>query len=205
MKIIVGLGNPGDKYEGTRHNAGFAVLNEVIKTPMLDDIGEIVRFSSDKRFNAELCALKRKGQHVILIKPHTFMNNSGSAVSKVMEYYKADIKDLIVVCDDVDLPLGHLRLRLSGGSAGQKGLQDIIDMLGTNQFVRLRIGIANFEFNEETNQIDTKDFVLQKFSDRDKPVFDNVVKEAAKLLVSCLDEKGETLKATSIELPNSEI
>lgn len=203
MKIIVGLGNPGKEYEGTRHNAGFAVLNELASTPDLNTLGEEVKFNIDKRFDCEFASVKHKGEQVFLIKPHTFMNRSGSAVSKVLEYYRAEIKDLIVICDDVDLPLGHLRLRLSGRSAGQKGLQNIIDTLGTNEFARLRLGIANHEFNEETNQIDTSDFVLAKFNDRDKPVFENVVKEAVAILLNCLGEKGETFQALSLELPNS--
>ena len=205
MKIIVGLGNPGTKYEGTRHNAGFTVLDELIRSNEINTIDEEYSFKADKRFNAEFCSLKHKGEQVFLIKPHTFMNSSGDTVSKVLGYFKAGVKDLLVICDDVDLPLGHLRLRLSGGSAGQKGLQNIIDILGTNKFARLRVGIANFEFNEETNQIDTSDFVLAKFNDRDKPILDNVVKEAVKIITNCLDNKGEGYKATSLELPNSEI
>jgi len=203
MKIIVGLGNPGKEYVGTRHNAGFTVIDELSKMPELNTVGEELSFKLDKRFKSEFVSLKHKGEQVFLIKPHNFMNNSGAAVSKVLEYYRAGVADLIVVCDDVDLPLGHIRLRLSGGSAGQKGLQDIINTLSTNEFARLRIGIANREFSEEASQIDTKDFVLAKFSDRDKPIFDNVVKEAAKILLSCIGEKGETLQAMSLELPNS--
>ena len=203
MKIIVGLGNPGKQYEGTRHNAGFLALDRMISSPSLNSSGEVLSFNLDKRLKARVLFTVHKGEKVILVKPDTFMNASGIAVKNVMSYYKAELADLIVVSDDKDLPLGEARIRLQGGSAGQKGLQNIIDELGSDNFVRLRIGINNSLMEtiiqDERNQMDTADFVLQKFSDRELPVLENVIEEAANMIISCIDSKDE-FQSTSIKI-----
>ena len=130
--LIAGLGNPGRKFEHNRHNVGFMLLNR-----LSEKLGE--RFGK-----VESRALVAKptyhGERIILAKPQTFMNNSGSSVSSLVRFYKVPLENLLVAYDDVDLPIGSLRLRPSGGSAGQKGMQSIIERLGTEEFPRLRIG-----------------------------------------------------------------
>jgi PTH1 family peptidyl-tRNA hydrolase len=124
MKLVVGLGNPGKKYQDTRHNVGFEVLNELVR-----------RFPGDRpkgRFSGETMDLAVAGQKILLLWPHTFMNVSGKSVLAARDFYKIDDEDLLVVCDDFQLPLGKLRLRASGSSGGQKGLDDCLRRLGTH-------------------------------------------------------------------------
>jgi PTH1 family peptidyl-tRNA hydrolase len=204
MKIIVGLGNPGKKYENTRHNVGFLALDRLAEKKEISAVGEKLEFIKNKKFNSIVASTENKGEKVILVKPETYMNSSGEAVLKIMQYYKADISDLIVIYDDVDIPLGQIRLRLEGSSAGHNGMQSIIDLLGTDQFIRVRIGISDEsknmqEIDEKENQIDTKDYVLSQFSDREIKMVDKVTDEAAELIVRCLGKKEE-FKATTIEL-----
>jgi PTH1 family peptidyl-tRNA hydrolase len=135
--LIAGLGNPGREFEFNRHNAGFMLLNR-----LASKLGESFR-------KVEARALVSKtiyqGERIIMIKPQTYMNNSGSAVSSLMRFYKVPLENLLVIYDDVDLPLGSLRLRGSGGSAGQKGMQSIIERMGTEEIPRLRIGTGRLQ------------------------------------------------------------
>jgi PTH1 family peptidyl-tRNA hydrolase len=148
--LIVGLGNPGREYQHTRHNIGFMVVNR-----LATKLGE-------KFTRLEMRALVTKAYHqsarLILAKPQTFMNNSGNAVSALARYYKVPLSNLLVAYDDVDLPLGVLRLRPMGGSAGQKGMQSIIERLGTDQFPRMRVGIGR-----PPGRMDAASYVLQDF------------------------------------------
>ena len=151
MKIVVGLGNPGRQYSGTRHNIGFMVADKLASTRALA--------FSRKKFKAKLAAGSIEGKPVLLVKPQTFMNSSGESVSALMRFYKCELSDLIVVYDDVDLPFGKLRLRPEGGSAGHKGMRSIISALGSENFPRLRVGIrGEFVYGE------LSDYVLGKFS-----------------------------------------
>ena len=166
MKLVMGLGNPGSKYVGTRHNVGFAVLAEVARVhgqgkPKLAFQGEAVE--------ANLV-----GVRTLLLCPHTFMNRSGISVFKALEFYKLTHDDLLVVCDDFHLPLGKLRFRAKGSSGGQKGLNDIIRQLGTEDFSRLRLGVG-----EPPAGWDAAAFVLSKFSKQEMPEVDLAVKFAA--------------------------
>ena len=200
MKIIVGLGNPGVQYEKTRHNAGFLVLDILTNHPAINSQGEMVSFSLDKKLKARVYFTVHKGEKLVFVKPDTFMNASGVAVANVMNYYKADIADLIVISDDKDLPLGEARVRLSGGSAGQKGLQNIIDTLGTEEFCRVRIGIADSEKTLiDSKVIDTADYVLQKFSDRELPVLEKISEVVVEHLISRLKAK-QALTAESLRI-----
>lgn len=204
MKIIVGLGNPGKEYENTRHNAGFMALDYLAGHPALAPSEERLEFSLDKRLKSRVAYTIHHGEKVILTKPDTFMNASGTAVSLVMQYYKTKVNELIVIADDIDIPLGEARIRLEGGSAGQKGLQDIIDTLGTQQFIRIRIGInenllKDNEQNVESSRIDTADYVLQRFSERGMPVLNKVIEESCDFLVSCIGSK-DPIQAKSIKI-----
>jgi len=164
--LIVGLGNPGPKYDNTRHDVGFMVLDKLCD-------GE---FKHEKRFNAEVCDSLRchareggnldSGQarmtdnEVTLMKPQTFMNLSGEVVKAFADYYKVAPENIWVIHDDVDIPFGEIKIREGGSSAGHKGIDSLIKQLGTQDFLRFRIGVKN-EFFEN---IETEDFVLQKFT-----------------------------------------
>lgn len=202
MKIIVGLGNPGKEYENTRHNAGFMFLDQLAQRKELiaDDVS--AKFTMVKKFEAEIADINREGERIILVKPQTFMNLSGKAVAALVNYYKANLEDLIVINDDLDLPVGHIRIRKGGSSAGQKGLQNIIDSLGSDKFTRFRIGIsANGEIMD---RIDTVNFVLSKFSDREKPVLEHVIGDGVEYLMEHLKDR-EGIPAHSIEVVGKEI
>ncbi len=149
--IIAGLGNPGRQYKGNRHNVGFMVLDR-----MAARLGET--FS-----RVEMKALVAKGTYqghrLILVKPQTYMNESGQAVGALARFYKVPLENILIIYDDVDLPFGALRLRPGGGSAGQKGMKSIIERLGSEQFPRLRVGI-----DHPPGRMEAADYVLQDFS-----------------------------------------
>ena len=148
--LIAGLGNPGRKFEHNRHNVGFMLLNR-----LSEKLGEHFGKVESKALVAKAIF---KGERVVLVKPQTFMNNSGAPVSSLVRFYKVPLDNLLVAYDDVDLPLGTLRLRPSGGSAGQKGMQSIIERLGTEEFPRLRMGTGR-----PPGRNDAADYVLQDF------------------------------------------
>jgi PTH1 family peptidyl-tRNA hydrolase len=167
--LIAGLGNPGRKFEHNRHNVGFMLLNR-----LSSKLGETFRQVESKALVAKTIYL---GERVILIKPQTFMNNSGSAVNSLAHFYKVPLENILVAYDDVDLPLGTMRLRPSGGSAGQKGMQSIIERLGTDEFPRLRIGTGR-----PPGRMEAADYVLQDFPS-----------DEADLLGETLDRAVETV------------
>ena len=159
MKLIIGLGNPGEKYEHTRHNMGFDVI---------DLLANYLKVSFTKK---AFQGIYVKDNDLILFKPETFMNLSGIAVREIMTFFKIDINDILVISDDMALPVGKIRLRESGSSGGHKGLQNIIDNLGSNQFKRLRVGIGEPKIN-------TIDFVLSKPSKEESEKINNAIKIA---------------------------
>lgn len=196
MKLIVGLGNPGKKYEGTRHNAGFYFADQIICDKRIAPVGECLNFQKSDKFEALIAETLHKGEKIIFVKPQTFMNLSGQAVQKIMSYYKADISDLVVVSDDKDLPLGTVRIRHEGSSGGQKGLQNIIDVLADNSFLRIRIGInaigGDADLPEpQMSNINTADFVLSKFNPRELPIFKKSINETIDYVVPFLGSKTE--------------
>jgi len=166
MKLIIGLGNPGKKYELTWHNVGFIMLDH-FKGSRPDDY---LACKKSTKFQAEICEGEIGQEKIILAKPQTFMNNSGAAVSALANFYKIKPQDVWVIHDDVDLPQGSLRISHNASAAGHKGVQSIIDALGTQNFVRFRIGIKP----EGENKIPTESYVLQKLSDQDKMMIVNL-------------------------------
>ncbi len=168
MKVIVGLGNPGREYHNTRHNIGFMVLEEMAR-----------RFTVEKqtdRFDAIIGEIRIQGEKVLLVKPLTFMNLSGRAVQPLMHWYKADLKDLIVVYDDMDLKDAVLRIRAKGSAGGHNGMKSIIERLGSQEFARMRIGIGRPEHH------DTVNWVLGHFSGDEKKQIDTAISKAADAL-----------------------
>lgn len=164
MKLIVGLGNPGKKYDQTRHNMGFMALD------ILSDQAEIVL---DKEvFHGLLGRGAIFNQEVLLFKPTTFMNLSGTAVQEVAHYFKIDFQDIIIIFDDMALPIGDIRLRKNGTSGGHKGMQSIIDCLSTNEIKRIKVGIGEPEENEVV------DYVLSKPLKDEWPLIEEALKNA---------------------------
>lgn len=157
MKLIVGLGNPGSDYEGTRHNIGFAVVDRLATD--LDSSME------KEKFSAHYATAHMNGEKVILVKPNTFMNLSGSAVRQFLDYWKVSGEDLLVVHDDIDFPLGEIKLVFGAGPAGHNGVTSIISEVSSKNFYRLRIGIGR------PLKGDVVQFVLSRFeADQDKTV-----------------------------------
>ncbi|MGI9430560.1 MAG: aminoacyl-tRNA hydrolase [Bythopirellula sp.] len=151
MKLIVGLGNPGGKYEGTRHNIGFEVVEHLSRRHAAD--------GGKKKFEGELQECLIGSERTLLLRPHTFMNLSGRSVRQAVDFYKVATEDLLLVCDDFHLDLGVLRMRVRGSDGGQKGLANTIQQLGTDEFARLRVGIGPVP-----DRWNPADFVLGKFS-----------------------------------------
>jgi PTH1 family peptidyl-tRNA hydrolase len=166
MKLIVGLGNPGRKYEGTRHNIGFDVLDEVAR--------RCGAASPANKFEGRLAEASFGGERALLLWPQTFMNLSGTSVGKVRDFYRLADNELLVVCDDFNLPLARLRFRKQGSSGGQKGLGDIVRRLGTEEINRLRIGVGPVPDGWEG-----ADFVLGKFTKSEGVEVELVVARAA--------------------------
>ena len=166
MKLVVGLGNPGRKYEGTRHNVGFSVLDELARRGRAG--------GRKTKFQGEVTEIEHAGHKAILLWPHTFMNLSGTSVLAARDFYKIAGDDLLVVCDDFNLPLTKLRFRPEGSSGGQKGLADVIDRLGTETVPRLRIGVGPVPPNW-----DPADFVLSRFTKQEQDIVEPVITRAA--------------------------
>lgn len=166
MKLVVGLGNPGTKYQGTRHNVGFDVLACLAKRC---DIGR-----PKAKFNAEVAETILRNQKTILLSPLTFMNLSGQSVRAAVDFYKIPLTDMLVICDDINLDVARLRLRPNGSAGGQNGLKDIIKRLGSQEFDRLRVGVGR-----PPPRWDAADYVLGKFSAEDAAQIDRAVERAA--------------------------
>lgn len=178
MKIVIGLGNPTNKYENTRHNVGFKVLDE-----LADKIGS--NFSSENKFKAHILKGIIKSEQVLLVKPQTFMNLSGEAVALIMGYFKVNINNIIVVYDDLSLDMGTLRFRANGSDGGHNGIKSIINSLGGNKnFVRLKVGIG-----PQPPYMPAEKFVLGEFTSQEQELLKDVVKASANA-VECFLTKG---------------
>lgn len=185
MKLIVGLGNPEDKYAGTRHNLGFDVLDELTKKFNLVD------WIKEEKFKSELI----KAPELILVKPQTYVNKTGIAVSSLASYYKIPSTDIIVVHDDLDLPLGKIKVRMGGAAAGHHGVESVIEALGTDQFIRVRLGIGNLKSQSgehKTIHFNAEHFVLEPFIHNEKSKVKHMIKQAVKAMELLL-EKGLTI------------
>lgn len=178
MRVIVGLGNIGKQYEHTRHNAGFDVIDLMAKE-------NHVEFKEDKKKHAYIGFYQSKSGKTMLVKPTTFMNLSGDAVVSIVDYYQINMDDLLIIHDDLDLPLGKLRIRTTGSSGGQKGMGDIILKLANANINRIRIGIGNNKL------IDTKDYVLGKIHGDDLTIYNESLSKAAKAALEFGD--GQTM------------
>jgi len=194
MIIIVGLGNPGKKFEKTRHNLGFLIIENLkLKIENFSD------WRYEKKFKAEISRGKIDNQKVILAKPQTFMNNSGKAVKKLISNIQYLTSNIWVVHDDLDLPLGKIKIVKNRGAAGHKGVQSIIDELGTKNFVRFRIGIrpkekirmGAFAFRETKGRASSfrmQNFVLERFSKNEEKILKEVIKRTCQAIEVAIKE-----------------
>lgn len=176
MKVVVGLGNPGRQYVGTRHNVGFEVVEHLAQR-----LGETDGWRRD--FHSELMQTVVGNEIWLLVKPQTYMNRSGLAVATIVRFYQLPLTDLLVVCDDLNLPLGQLRLRAEGSHGGHKGLRDVQQELGTPQYPRLRIGIGSPPPGQ-----DAADYVLERFRPEERPVVAEAVQRATQAILCWLKE-----------------
>ena len=172
MKLFIGLGNPGKKYEHTRHNMGFDVIDLFADLSQIDVDKEV--------FHGLMGRGTALGEDVMLFKPTTFMNLSGIAVREVINYFKIPLEDVVVIFDDMALEPGKIRLRLDGSSGGHKGMQNIIDLLGTNEIKRIRVGIG------EPGENDNIDYVLSKPVDEERELIQDAIKNAVEALKEML-------------------
>lgn len=182
MKIIVGLGNPGKEYEKTRHNAGFLFADFLRKELGFEE------FRSDKKASAELSSGMIDSEKVILVKPETFMNESGRAVRALVDFYKLSPADIAVIHDDLDIVPGTFRTTDSSRAAGHNGVQDIIDTLGTQDFFRIRLGIGH-PTEVLGACMPSHDYVLQKFSSEEITKLEALFPEAARAIADWISKK----------------
>ncbi|MCZ0755784.1 aminoacyl-tRNA hydrolase [Anoxybacillus sp. J5B_2022] len=166
MKLFVGLGNPGKEYEETRHNVGFMVIDELVKRWNLS--------YSQAKFNGVFASHLISGEKVILCKPLTYMNLSGECVRPLIDYFKIDLEDVVVIYDDLDLPVGKIRLRTKGSAGGHNGIKSLIHHLGTEQFKRIRVGIGRPQNGQKIT-----DYVLGRFQAEEASEIKQAIDRAA--------------------------
>jgi PTH1 family peptidyl-tRNA hydrolase len=189
MKLIVGLGNPEDKYAGTRHNLGFLVLDEFRRKL---NLGE---WSLEKKLKSEVIVGRLQvtgdSEQLILVRPQTYMNNSGMGVFAAASYYKVAPEDVVIVHDELDLHRGQIKLRLGGAAAGHHGVESVINALGTDKFIRLRLGIGNWRTEgaeKSADKIGTEKYVLEQFTQKESSDVKKMIKQAIKALEILLDK-----------------
>ena len=178
MKLIVGLGNPGNKYEKTRHNIGFMFTDELVKKNNFN-------FTLDKKLQTKIASGIINNEKVYIIQPQTYMNLSGEAVRAVCKYYGIDVNDILVIYDDLDLPVGKVRIRPNGSSGGHRGMQNIIDMLQTKEIHRIRIGIDGGDKDKVI------DYVLGRFNKEEEIEISLIISKADLMIESYLKESFE--------------
>ena len=188
MIMIVGLGNPDSKYQYSRHNAGFMVIEKLAKA--LLPVGRSEKaWEVKKEFSAEICKVDEKS---VLVKPHTYMNRSGISVKNLMDFYKITVADLWVIHDDIDLPLGKIRIRRGGSSGGHNGVESIIQSLPSEEFIRFRLGIGRGKLDvKRTTDINLsrqaiEKFVLSPFKDREAGDVKKMIKNTIKTILTAL-------------------
>jgi PTH1 family peptidyl-tRNA hydrolase len=179
MKLIVGLGNPGKEYEDTRHNVGFMVVDELLKKLGSPNLKE--------KFNGLFCECDLQGEKLILLKPQSFINLSGEVINKYINYYDINLKDIIIINDDMDLDLGRYRLKPSGSSAGHNGLKNIEQNLKTDEYKRLKIGISSNKY------IEARNYVLGKFNKDEKVILKEVINKTVEIIEDYLKLSFEEL------------
>ena len=179
MNIIIGLGNPENDYSGTRHNMGFNVINELSKKYNID--------VNKKKFKALCGDGIIENQKVILVKPQTFMNLSGESVSEIVSFYKVPLEDIIVIYDDLDIEPGKIRIRKSGSPGSHNGMKSVTQLLGSNDFARIRVGIG-----KPDNNMNLIEYVIGGISEDEKEVLNQGVKKATDAVIEILRNNIES-------------
>lgn len=180
MKLIVGLGNPGKEYSTNRHNIGFLCINHLAK---------VYRISLDKKQGKARTGMGTiAGNQAVLAKPQTYMNASGIAVVQLMQKYKVILEDLIVIHDDLDLPLGKIRIKRGSSAAGHNGIKSIIGSLGTQDFIRIRVGISRPQTEDDSKVESIVEYVLGDFTEADKAIIENTISRVSEAVVSLITE-----------------
>lgn len=191
MKLIVGLGNPDEQYKDTRHNVGYMVVEALAKQLTS---GPNVTFSFERKYKALIFDTKYKDEKLYIVKPQTYMNNSGWSVEPIASMYKIPREDIWVVHDDIDLPLGKVRIRLGGGSGGHNGVESIITKLGTDQFMRFRLGVGRGKLDEAKSTAHNlhrqavEEFVLAPFFQSEAGAARTMIKHAEKAVMTALKD-----------------
>ncbi len=175
MKLICGLGNPGKEYSSTRHNVGFMIIDNYLNGEKLKE--KMGGLFLEKTIN---------GEKVIFLKPQSYMNNSGAVVKPYIDYYKIPHKDVLIIRDDLDLELGHTRIKFDSTSGGDNGIKSIINYLGNKDFYQYKIGISNDKLR------DTKDYVLGNFSKEERKTLDKIIEASPKIIDRFIDGQTET-------------
>ena len=195
LRLVVGLGNPGEKYASTRHNVGFMALEQLTSR-------EGGRFKAMPKLQGDLADVGSGAARLRLLMPQTYMNDSGRSIRAALDWFDLGIDQLIVLVDDMDLPLGRLRLRAQGGAGGHNGLKSTIQHLGTQEFARLRIGIGAPGRNPEERRARTVSHVLGQFSRAEEPLLQDVLREVLKGLDHIqrqgLDRAGNAINAVNL-------
>ncbi len=173
MKMIVGLGNPGKEYENTRHNIGFMIIDEYAKCYNINNF--------KTKFNGLFSKIYRNGEYFILLKPLSYMNLSGTVVSKFANFYKIKPEDILIIHDDLDLPVGKIKIKSKGSSGGHNGIKSIIENLNTSDFARFKVGISN------NKNIETKDYVLGKIDKDDLEKINKIYEFSSNIIDDFLD------------------
>jgi PTH1 family peptidyl-tRNA hydrolase len=173
IKVIVGLGNIGKKFEGTRHNIGFEVIGEFAKTE------DFPKFTENKKFFGSTSEKFTNGKKIILLKPNTLMNLSGKSVQAIKDFYNLSAKDITVIHDELDFEFGKVKLKFGGeGKSSHNGIRDIVSKIGSTDFKRIRFGVKN----EDLEKIPTKKFVLTKFNKQEQSELDKLIKIATDII-----------------------
>ena len=181
MKLIVGLGNPGNVYKNTRHNIGFMVLDKIAN--------KLNESFNKENFSGKYFMTNINEEKIIFLKPQKYMNLSGEVVRDFVSYYKINLSDIIIVVDDLDLPTGKIRLRTHGSSGGHNGLKNIFSNLGTDNIKRIKIGISN------TKNIDTKDYVLGNIKSGEKKLIDDTILKVSDIIIETITSDFDKLMA----------
>lgn len=177
MKLIIGLGNPGEKYANTRHNLGFMAVDKLASSVQ----GVASSWKYQEKFKSEICSLTLTPYPLTLVKPQTYMNNSGIAVKALVDYFKVSLEDVIIVYDELDLPLGKIKVRMGGSGAGHHGIESIMNYLGDDKFIRVRLGIGNTKTQlaeHKGEHINVDHFVTEEFKSDEKSKVKHMLKQA---------------------------
>ena len=173
MKMIVGLGNPGKEYENTRHNIGFMIIDEYSKEYKINNF--------KTKYNGLFAKVYRNGEYFVLLKTLSFMNLSGTVVSKFANYFKIKPEDILVIHDDLDLPVGKIKIKSKGSSGGHNGIKSIIEYLKTEEFNHFKVGVGN------NKNIETKDYVLGKFNKKELDIYNKLFTFSSNIIDDFLD------------------